>query len=574
MEFLFCWRWALRLSVLPLWLIAFSVAVQAGGSAEAMAGYARVSEDGRGAVATVHPLASQAAIDAYAEGGTAIDAAVAAALTLGVVDSHNSGIGGGSFMLVRWADGRVEAIDAREMAPAAASRDMYLREGKAVAELSRVGALAPGIPGSVAGFEYLLKRGGKRSFAQLLLPAADLAERGFAIDKIFAGRIARHQQRLQRFSGSAAILLDKQGQPWPVGHRLIQKDLAHSYRQLAKHGSDYFYRGDFARLVGEWMAANGGIITAKDFADYQLKIRQPLLSRYRGYQIYGFPPPSSGGIHVAQILNILQGFDLAALSEVDRYHLLGEAMKLAFADRAYWLGDSDFAKVPKGLVSEKYAQQLRAQIDLKTATAVASHGVPEASDTDLFGKHTTHIATADKEGNWVAITTTVNTNFGSKVIVPGTGVILNNQMDDFSAQPGAANAFGLVGAEANSIAPGKRPLSSMSPTLVVQDGKPMMTLGAAGGPTIITQVVQALVNHLDLKQPLNQALATKRVHQQWKPEWLFVEADMAPAVRKGLQAKGHSLKNMGPYGSTQAIALDAKGEFISVSEPRLLLRNR
>ncbi len=253
---------------------------------------------------------------------------------------------------------------------------------------------------------------------------------------------------------------------------------------------------------------------------------------------------------------------------------MAEAMKLAFADRAHWLGDPAFAEVPKGLVSEAYAKTLAKRIDLNRAAEVPGHSQPPKAQEELFGKHTTHIAAADSAGNWVAITATVNTNFGSKVVVPGTGVILNNQMDDFSAQPGKPNAFGLIGAEANRIEPGKRPLSSMSPTLVVRDGKPMLTLGAAGGPTIISQVAQTLVNHLALGMGLPEAVAAPRIHHQWRPATLFVEKTMADALRQALENKGHSLRQLGDYGTTQAIGLGEGGGFVPVAEPRLEERNR
>lgn len=536
--------------------------------------YSAVSEDKRGAVATVHPVATQAGIDALEQGGNAIDAAIAAALTLGVVDGHNSGIGGGLFALVYWADGRVEAVDAREMAPAGAHRDMYVRDGKVDKSLSKTGALAMGIPGSVAAFEYLSKKGGKLAFSELLLPAAEVAEQGFAIDKIYAKRIARHVETLQQYPGSAEVLLNAEGQAWPAGHTLIQKDLANTYRGIARDGAAYFYRGEFAQTTAKWMEINDGLISREDFANYQLAIRKPVKSLYGDYTLYGFPPPSSGGVHVAQILQMLGHFDINSKDEAGRYHLLGEAMKLAFADRAHWLGDPDFAKVPKGLTDEGYTQTLAGKIKEESATVVASHHQPPNAEVDLFGKHTTHISAADKEGNWVAITTTVNTNFGSKVIIPGTGVIMNNQMDDFSAQPGVPNAYGLVGTEANSVQPGKRPLSSMSPTIIVKDKHPVMTVGAAGGPTIITQVVQAIVNHLTLGKPLYEAIDTPRVHQQWKPDLLFVESKMPESTKQALIAKGHQLKTMGGYGSTTAIALDNDGEFVAVSEPRLRVRNR
>jgi gamma-glutamyltranspeptidase / glutathione hydrolase len=538
-------------------------------------GYAAVTEDGKAAVATVQPRATEAALAVLNDGGNAVDAAVAAALTLGVVDGHNSGIGGGSFILVRWADGEIETIDGREVAPAKAHRDMYLRDGKLIPHLSRTGALAIGIPGAVAAYDYMLRKGGKKTLSDLLLPAAELAERGFAIDGVFAHRLERHAEELKRFPGSAEIFLDPDGNPWPRGHQLVQKDLAATYRKLAKDGPKYFYEGEFARRVDRWMKNHGGVVTAQDFADYTLEHPEPVLSRYGSFQVVGFPPPSSGGVHVAQILNILEHFDLSGMSTAQRYHVIAEAMKLAFADRAHWLGDPAFAKVPKGLVSREYAAQLAEKISLERVRDVTSHGAPPKADEELFGRHTTHIATADKDGNWVAITGTVNTNFGSKVVVPGTGVILNNQMDDFSAQPGEPNIYGLVGAEANSIEPGKRPLSSMSPTLVLNaKGEPTLTLGAAGGPTIITQVALTLILTLELEVPLEEALKAPRLHHQWRPDALFVEQTLPDSVRAVLEDKGHELRRLGDFGSTQAIGLGQRGEFISVAEPRLEARNR
>src|SRR5690554_5002242 len=539
----------------------------------AMEGYAQVSADGRAAVATVQPRATEAAMAVLAEGGNAIDAAVAAALALGVVDGHNSGIGGGCFALVRWADGTIEALDGRETAPMLASRDMYVVDGQLQGELSRVGALASGIPGSVAVYDYLLKKGGALKREAVYQPAIALAEQGFAIDPIYAERLARNRDALARFAGTAKVLLDDKGQPWPAGHKLLQKDLANSYRQLAKKGADYFYQGALAEQVDRWMQANGGLIRKSDFARYQMLKRTPLRSHYRGYEVVGFGPPSSGGVHVAQILNILQQFELAQLPELQRYHVIAEAMKLAFADRAFWLGDPAFVDVPKNLISPDYAKTLSKTIALDKTNHALSHGTPADAETDLFDKHTTHIAVADKAGNWVAITTTVNTDFGSKVIIPATGMVRNNQMDDFVSQPGLPNVYGLMGSEANSIAPGKRPLSSMSPTLLLKDQQPVMTLGAAGGPTIITQVLQALVNSIDLQLPLSQALAAPRIHHQWQPDSLYLEKNASPELREGLSKLGHTVKTLGPYGSTQAIVQTKQG-FVAVAEPRLEQRNR
>lgn len=534
--------------------------------------YAAVFADHRGAVASVNPLASQIGLATFAAGGNAIDAAIAMAFSLGVVDSHNSGIGGGSFILVRLADGRVLAIDGREVAPAAVTRETYLREGKVQPELSRTGALAVGIPGSVASYHHLQKLGGKLNWAQVILPAADLAEQGFPIDRTLALRLARVQPDLARFAETAEIYLLPSGEVPAVGHRLRQPELAESYRRLAQQGPDWFYQGEFAERTAAWMQANGGAITQEDFANYTLKVREPLVTQFRGYEVYGFPNPSSGGVHVAQMLAMLEPHPLAELSEVAFCHRLAETMRLAFADRAHWLGDSDFVPVPAGLLAPEYLRERDALIDPDQAGDRVTHGMPADAEA-LFDKHTTHIAAADAEGNWVAITTTLNTSFGSKVVVPGTGVLLNNQMDDFSLDPGIPNAFGLVGAHANSVAPGKRPLSSMSPTLVTRDGEPVMTLGAAGGPTIISQVTQVLLRYLAMGQSLEEAMHAVRIHHQWNPNLLFIESTMAETVREGLEAKGHVLREMGSFGGTQAIVLE-NGRFTPMTEPRIIERNQ
>lgn len=534
--------------------------------------YARTSADGKAAVATVSPYATSAALDAVARGGNAIDAALAAAFTLGVVDGQNSGIGGGCFIVVRFADGRILAIDGREMAPAAAHRDMYLVDGKANPDLSRTGALAIGIPGSVAALHELQRLGGKLKFSDVLLPAATLAEKGFAIAPNMAERLARTAENIARFPASADIFLDKKGKPWPAFSTLKQQDLAKTYRLLAAQGPDYFYKGDFAKQAAAWMKKNGGMITAKDFSGYEFKLREPVVSQFAGHTVYGFPAPSSGGTHVAQILNTLSFFDLQKMTQEERHHILAEAVKFAFADRAHWLGDSDFVKVPAGLIDTRYAKMIAEKINTKRVTENVKHGDPDADLDALMNKHTTHISTADLQGNWVSITTTVNTSFGSKVVIPGTGVVMNNQMDDFSAQQGVANAFGLVGAAANAIQPRKRPLSSMSPTLVLKDGEPVMALGAAGGPTIISQVVQALLYTLQDQLPLEQAIAQPRLHQQWSPNTLLVESAVPADLQASLTKKGHTLRVWPSMGASQGIQL-RQGKLYPVTDPRVISQN-
>jgi gamma-glutamyltranspeptidase/glutathione hydrolase len=523
-------------------------------------------------VATVHPLATDAALAAFDRGGNAVDAAIAAALMLGVVDGFNSGIGGGCFVLVRTPDGEFHALDGRERAPHAAARDMFLRDGEADGQLSVTGPLAVAVPGALAGYELAVRQFGQLPFASLVESAADVAEDGFIVDQSMAIMLRDHQTELRAYSGNLGNLLAKNGEPLEVGMRLRQPDLATSYRAIARDGIEWFYRGPFAAACDDWFAKHGGILTAEDLADYRPRERRPLLSEYRGYQIVGLPPPSSGGVHVAQILNMLETFPLSEIFARDpaqAQHIVVEAMKRAFADRAHWLGDPDFTSVPAGLIDRGYATQLARQIDVNRATPVAGHGDPLPFDSRFFGKHTTHIAAADRTGYWVAITTTVNTSFGSKVVVPGTGIILNNQMDDFSIAPDVPNAFGLIGAEANAIAPGKRPLSSMSPTLVCRDGQPVLTLGAAGGPTIISQVVWTIVRYLDFHESLPAAVGGPRLHHQWSPDFLYFEASCDLEMTRRLAGMGHMMRR-GTGGVCQAIGFDARsGRFLGVHDPRV-----
>lgn len=522
------------------------------------------------AAATVQPLATDAAVNAAKMGGNAVDAAVAAGLTLGVVDGHNSGIGGGCFLVIRSADGKQTAIDGREMAPAKASRNMYVIDGHLDNEASKTGALASGVPGALRAYDLAVKKHGKLKLADLLLPAADIAEKGFPIDEVYARKLAATANKLKLFPASKAVFFNADGAHLKKGDLLIQKDLANTYRMIAKHGIEWFYEGEYARKVEDWMKANAGILTAADFAHYKAVEREPVRASYRGYDIVAMPPPSSGGVHVAQILSIIEQFPIRHFRASSRVHVITEAMKLAFADRAYWLGDPDFVKVPRGLVDPAYAKELAAKIHLDHATPVPSHGTPAHWEGDVFGKHTTHLSTADAEGNWVALNQTINTAFGSKVIVPGTGVLLNDEMDDFAVQPGAPNAFKLVGAEANSIAPGKRPLSSMSPTLVFKDGKPLLTVGAAGGPTIITQTLLLISNVIDQGMEPTAALKEPRFHQQWQPDELKIETTFDESTLKRVESFGHKLERSAGFGACQCVMWDEKRKLlVPAHDPRV-----
>lgn len=532
---------------------------------------ARVDANAHGiAIATVDPIATDAAAQAIKDGGNAFDASVAAALTLGVVNGYNSGIGGGCFIIARKGNGQIFSINGRETAPEKAHRDMFLRNGKAQTDLSRTGALAIAVPGSLMAYAELCQKHGKISFKQHLRNASSIARKGFKVPVSFAQRIKGNLKQIRQYPATAEIFTDKNGEPIEAGSVLIQKDLAETYDNIAQHGTAWFYNGPFSKMTEEWMQKNGGIISANDFKKYHITYPEPVKTTYRGFTIIGMPPPSSGGTHVAQILNILEHFKIGDI-EPDSprfYHTIAESMKLAFADRAHWLGDSAFAKVPIGLISKEYAKELAKKIDLNKAIEVKTHGTPPKSNEHFFNKHTTHFSCSDNEGNWVAITATINTSFGSKVIIPGTGVIMNNEMDDFSISPGTPNAFGLIGNEANAVEPGKRPLSSMSPTIVLENQEPILSVGAAGGPTIISQTVLTLIRTLDYKISIREALNMPRFHHQWKPNQIRIESTAGRSVIDSLIKLGHQVNVQGRYGATQAIGNVGKG-LEAVHDPRL-----
>lgn len=525
----------------------------------------------KGYAATVQPLATQAALQALDNGGNAIDAAVAAGLTLGVVDGHNSGIGGGCFMLIHLADGRNICIDGREIAPLAAARDMYIRDGKLDESLSKTGPLASGVPGALAVYAYAAKEFGTLPFSEAFAAGINYAEKGFSIDRVYARKLKNTAADLALFPASKAIFLKPDGSPYLEGETLVQKDLAASYRQIAEKGADWFYKTTFPSETAAYMKEAGGILTAEDFATYALKLREPLLTSYRGWQVVGFPPPSSGGVHVAQMLNILEGYDIAAMKPISAPFVstVTESMKLAFADRAYWLGDPAFVNVPRGLLGKDYARTLAAKIVPNKSTPVPDHGLPPDWQSNSFEKHTTHFATADAMGNWVSCTATINTAFGSKVVIPGTGILMNNEMDDFSIAPGVPNHFKLIGGEANAIAPGKRPLSSMSPSLVTKDGQVVLSVGAAGGPTIITQTLLGMLYCLDFGLTPAEALANPRFHHQWSPDKLRIERGFSEPVLEELRTYGYEIEAVDQFGACQIIARDKEGNFTGASDPRV-----
>jgi gamma-glutamyltranspeptidase / glutathione hydrolase len=529
-------------------------------------GSEKLARGQKGAAASVNPIASELGIKVLQEGGNAVDAAVAMGLMLGVVDPHNAGLGGGCFLLIRKPDGEFVALDGRECAPAAATRATFFRDGKAEPKLSQIGPLAAGVPGALAAYSQAIDRFGRKQLWELIAPAAELAEHGFPLDSEDARRLNSYEADFKSDAGCSAIYI-RSDRPWQAGDILKQPDLAATYRSIAEQGPMWFYHGELAALIGAWMAANDGLMTADDFAEYGVIERVPVRGIYRGHEIVSFPPPSSGGIHVIQILQMLERFNLRELEPAVRAHVVAEAMKIAFADRAHWLGDPDFANVPRGLIRKDYAIELGEKISVDHMEAVDKHGEPPDAASDIFKKHTTHFSVADSEGWWVACTATINTPYGAKVIVPGTGLLLNNEMDDFSLDPGVPNFFGLIGAEANAVEPRKRPLSSMSPTIVLREGKPILALGAAGGPTIISQTVWNLINVLDLGLELDAALAAPRLHHQWRPNEIRLEKEVPVEIREKLKAFGHSLNIVDSIGASNAVGW-RDGILTAASEPR------
>jgi gamma-glutamyltranspeptidase/glutathione hydrolase len=520
------------------------------------------------AVASAHPLATAAGMDMLRAGGNAFDAAVAITAVLAVVEPYSSGIGGGGFWLLhRASDGKQVMIDGRERAPLAARRDLYLDEqGEVLPRLSIDGALAAGIPGEPAALVHLAEQYGRLPLKVSLAEAIKLAEEGFEVDAIYQRMAGFRQQVLLRYPSSAKIFMPG-GQVPPPGTVIRQPELAHTLRALASEGRRGFYAGDVAERLVAGVRAEGGIWTLEDLRQYQVVERDPLAFQYRDLRIVTVPPPSSGGVALATMLHILEGYDLPQLDETDRTHLIIEAMRRAYRDRAQYLGDSDFVDVPlQRLMHPWYAAGLRASIRRDRATPSAS--LPGAASS-AEGADTSHFSVLDGEGNRVAATLSINYPFGSGYVVPGTGVLLNDEMDDFSAKPGVPNAYGLVGAEANAIAPGKRPLSSMSPTFVESDDG-IAVLGTPGGSRIITMV---LLGVLDLQQGRKPQswVSLPRFHHQFIPDVVQYEPHAIPqAVVEALEAMGHELQVLDSrYGNMQAIYWDTRNNRVeAASDPR------
>jgi len=512
--------------------------------------------------------ATLAGVEMLEAGGNAVDAAVAVAFAVGVTQPFSTGIGGGGFLLIHLADGSVVAIDARETAPAAASRDMYVAPG--VDERASLrGPLAVATPGLVAGLASALERYGTMSLAQVLAPAIRLASEGFEIGPYHARMIGYMRQRIsaEQFPETARIQFPPPGVKAEPGWRLVQKDLGETLAAIAKEGPETFYRGPTAKAIGRHVQKLGGLVTAQDLAGYRSKDRAPVVGRYRELEVYSYPPPSSGGIVLLEMLHILEGFDLASLGRGSSagIHLIAEAMKLAFADRAVHLGDPDFVEIPvERLISRSYAEAQRARIGKKPATVYAP-GLPQDDDG------TTHLSVTDSSGNAVALTKTINTPYGSGITVPGTGVVLNNEMDDFSKKPDEPNAYGLIDKRgANAIAAGKRPLSSMTPTILKKDGKVFMVTGSPGGPRIITTTLLSILNVVDYGLSVEGAVAAPRFHHQWVPDKLFVEPAIARDVVDNLRAIGHDVVVSGRnWSAAEAIVIDPETGFhLGGNDPR------
>ena len=523
-----------------------------------------------GMVASGDELASRVGVDILERGGNAVDAAIATHFALAVVLPTAGNLGGGGFLVVRMADGGRAALDFREKAPLAAHRDMFLDKDGQVGDRSTVGHLSVGVPGTPAGMWAVHRRFGTLPWEELVQPAIDLAE-GFEVDEYLAGSLGRAQGALARFDGSAQAFLPG-GSPPVAGERFRQTDLAATLSRIASGGPDEFYRGHTADLLVAEMQRGGGIITHEDLAAYEAVWREPVAFEYRGHEVISMHPPSSGGATMAEMGNILEGWDLAALGwqTTEMAHLYAEASKRAFADRNSALADPDFVELPlERMVSQAYADERRKSIELDRATP-AEEVAPGLTLSDTTG-HTTHYSVIDRDGNAVAVTTTLNSGYGSKVTVSGAGFLLNNELDNFAAKPGTANQYGLVQGEANAVAGGKRPLSSMSPSIVLDpDGQLLMVSGTPGGPTIISTVFQTISNVVDYGMNAAQAVNAPRLHHQHLPDQIWYESGGLDArVVAALEALGHRVVERGGYqGDAQVITVLPDGSLEGFSDLR------
>ncbi|ACY34453.1 gamma-glutamyltransferase [Comamonas thiooxydans] len=522
-----------------------------------------------GMVASEQELATQIGVDILKAGGNAVDAAVAVGFALAVALPNAGNIGGGGFMMVHDArSGKDIALDFREVAPRGASRNMYLdAAGKVIDGKSLYTHYAVGVPGTVAGMTHALSRWGSMPLARVMAPAIALADKGYPVSVTLAKTLEQEKKNMGRWPATQAVFW-RNGAPLQSGQRLVQKDLAQSLRLISQQGAKAFYEGAIAQKIVAEMAPHANALSLQDLRDYKVAEREPVRGSYRGYQIVTMPPPSSGGAHLIQILNMMERWPMNqwGADSAQSVHYMTEAMKLAYADRSEYLGDPDFVKIPlKGLISKSYASELAASI--KPQQARPAKDIRPGRPLPYESDQTTHYSVVDKAGNAVAVTYTLNTNFGSGIVARGTGILLNNEMDDFSAKPGVANAYGLVGGDANAVQAGKRPLSSMTPTLVLKDGKPVLVTGSPGGARIITTVLQQVVNHIDFGMNPAEAAATPRFHHQWTPDELRVEKGFSPDTLALLRQWGHKVALKASMGRTQTIEI-RDGLLRGASDPR------
>ena len=516
-----------------------------------------IKADG-GMVVTSHYLASEEAARVLEDGGNAVDAAVTAAFALAVTQPRSGNIGGGGFMLISSEEsGEVTSIDYRETAPAAATKDMFLNEaGEVNSETSQFSHRASGVPGTVAGLLMALEKYGTISREKAIGPAIRLAEQGFIVTDRFVEGVSSAEARLRANPGASVMFFKENGAPYEVGERFKQPDLAETLRRISISGKEGFYKGRTAQLLVAEMDRGKGLITHSDLESYEAVERKPVKGNYRGYDVYSMGPPSSGGVHIIQILNMLEPLDIGAmgLNGAQSIHHMAEAMKRAYADRAAYLGDIDFVDVPiEGLLSKDYAKQLMKDVQPKKATpsSTVREGKPVANESN----ETTHFSVADRFGNVVSNTYTINFSYGSHIAVEGAGFLLNNEMDDFSSKPGVPNAYGLMGGDANKIEPGKRMLSSMSPTIVKKGSKNFLVTGSPGGSRIITTTLGVIMNVIDHDLNIQAAVNEPRVHHQWLPDEIRVEQGISPDTKALLESYGHSVSEQEAMGASQSILL-------------------
>ncbi len=525
----------------------------------------------QGMVVTSHTLATEVALEVLKGGGNAMDAAVTAGFALAVTQPRSGNIGGGGFMLYGPGDGsNVEAIDYREKAPAGATEAMFQDDGgNVIQNRSRFTRKAAGVPGTVAGLALALERHGTLTLKQALAPAIRLARKGFIVPARFTEGLEQARERLTRWPATLETFYKEGGIAWQPGERFVQPDLANTLERIATHGIRDFYQGETAELIVAEMQRNDGLITLEDLRNYQPAIREPIHGTYRNHDIYSMSPPSSGGTHIVQILNILEGYSMAELghNSAAGIHRMAEAMKRAYADRATYLGDTDFVDVPlAGLTSKGYANNLRKGI--ATDRARPSSGIQEGTPAAYESPETTHFSIVDRWGNAVSNTYTINFSYGSGITVAGAGFLLNNEMDDFSAKPGVPNAYGLIGGEANKIAPEKRMLSSMSPTIVRRDGQNYLVAGSPGGSRIITTTLQVLLNVIDHRMNIQSAVNAPRIHHQWLPDEIRMEQGISPDTVELLEAMGHKVVIDRAMGAIQSILINNDGELHGGADPR------